>query len=223
MKQQRVSQHSIIIGILSVMFIVMSGVSASAKDLSTWEMIQKRGSIRLGVIQTKPHFIKNPITGAWSGFCVAMTQEIADVMGVELEFVETTWGNVVAALQAGQIDLAPALTPTPKRALAVDFLTHPLIYTAFGVLVRENVDVKTWQDLEMLKIAVIMGTNFDEFLTKRFPNTDIQRYPGGDETIAAFQSGRADGLITSAMGLAHAKNKPARGRLFSPSRSRIEW
>jgi polar amino acid transport system substrate-binding protein len=108
------------------------------EELSTWDAIKKRGSIRLGVIPSEPWYYKDPSSNEWSGLGVALGKQIADEMGVKLDMVETTWGNAVAALQANQIDVLFVLDATPKRALAIDFIFSPLLYYALSVLVKEE-------------------------------------------------------------------------------------
>src|SRR5262249_57851532 len=77
---------------------------------------------------------------------------------------------------------------------AADFPKSPLLYYALAVLVRDGLEVKTWEDLNKkdLTVAVTQGTSIDAHVTKVLPNATILRFPSNAETIAAFQSGRAD-------------------------------
>jgi polar amino acid transport system substrate-binding protein len=57
---------------------------------------------------------------------------LAKDLGVKLVPVETTWGNAVAALQAGQIDTMLVLDPTDERRKAADFSDQPFLWYAQG-------------------------------------------------------------------------------------------
>ncbi len=219
MKQRGVKYKIAVAVMLSVAIIAMTGISTLAEDLSTWEMIKQRGSVRMGVTESKPYFTKNPSTGEWSGFLIPLAQEIADAMGVEAELVETTWGNAVAALQAGQIDMMPGLEIFPKRALAIDYTMSPMGYIAYTVLLRdENMVVDTWQDLNhaQIKIAVGMGFSYDMFATKRMPDATIQRYPVQTEADASFLAGRSDVLINDHMAQSLLQQTIGMGQIVIP-------
>ena len=70
---------------------VLTTTPAWAQDVSTWEQIQETGTLRIGVTQAPPWFSKNPATGEWdSGLGITIGQNMADTLGVELEFVEVT-------------------------------------------------------------------------------------------------------------------------------------
>ncbi len=218
MKKQHIYQSvSIHLLIIFVMFLALA-MSTSAEKLSTWKTIKQRGSFRVGAVQWVPYYSKNPSTGEWSGIGIAIGQQIAKEMGVTVEFVETTWGNAVAALEAKQIDVMFGLTATPKRALAVDF-TNPLFYQPYALVVREDLSVETWEGFNHadMKLAVIMGSAVDAFLTILLPNATLQRYPHAEDSVASFQSGRSDGFGSDATSLMLYQNKISKGQFVVPN------
>ena len=63
---------------------------------STWDQIMKRGSIRLGVINSEPWYLKDlqapqGSPEAWKGIGPYLGRQLATAMNVKLELVETTW------------------------------------------------------------------------------------------------------------------------------------
>ncbi len=190
---------------------------ANAEAESTWEQIKERGSIRIGVVPgNEPEFFKDPVTNEWSGIHVMFAREIAKVLGVKLEPVDIAWGNIVAALQAGQIDVMFGLIPTPERAVAVDFTDTPIFYFGHAVLLHEDLHLETWDQLADLKVAVIMGSAVDLQLTKQFPDAEIQRYQGGSEVFAAFQAGRAEVIPAPHTVLALYRQRIGTGKIIMP-------
>ncbi len=193
---------------------------AVAQEQSTWEQIQSTGKLRMGVLQAPPWFSKNPATGKWeSGLGVTLGQNMAEVLGAELEMVEVTWGTAVAALQANKIDFMPILDPKPERAMSIDFPKNPLLYISLAVLADEDLAASTWADLnkEGVKIAVPQGSSMDSFITANLPNADIQRFPDNGASIAAFQSGRVNAVSLFHPPLLAARKKLGRGQLVIPT------
>lgn len=185
---------------------IVSPVQAQVTQ-TTWDQIMASKKIRLGAAVVEPFYFKDPAGPAangaivsngvaWRGVAPTIAREIATAMGVELEIVETTWGNAVAALQANQFDFMFFLDPTPQRALSLGFLNNPLLWYASVLLVRDGVTGANWADFNdpQRKIGVVLGTSFDQFLTQNLPRADIQRFQARGELQAAFQAGRIDAL-----------------------------
>ena len=207
---------SLCLVIVSFLFLLIIG-NAMAAD-STWEGIQERKSLRIGVVQAPPWFLKDPATGKWSGFGYSVGKAMADTLGVKLETVEVTWGSAIAALQANKIDTMFVLDATPKRALAVDFPAQPLLYYALAVLGREDLDMENWSDLnkEGIKISVTQGTTMERYVTKHLPKAKILRFPSNGESVAAFQSGRVDAVSLFHPPLIAMQKKMGKGKIVVP-------
>jgi polar amino acid transport system substrate-binding protein len=193
---------------------------ALAQEQSTWDQIQETKTLRMGVLQAPPWFSKNPATGTWdSGLGITIGENMAETLGVELEFVEVTWGTAVAALQSNKIDFMPVLDPKPERAVSIDFPSNPLLYISLAVLADEDLAADTWADLnkEGIKVAVPQGSSMDSFITETLPLADIQRFPDNGASIAAFQSGRVDAVSLFHPPLLAARQKLGRGQLVIPT------
>ena len=218
MRKAFIIQIAIVFGILFVVGLLVSTSPVLAQGKSTWQAIKERGSFRLGATPSPPWFYKDPKTRQWSGFSYLLAKEIAHTMGVKLEIVETTWGNMIAALHADQIDLSIALDATPKRALAIDFIFHPLLYVSLAILAREDLEVEYWEDLNKpsIKLAVPMGTSNDRAATALLPKAKITRYPSNDETVASFQSRRSDGVCLWLPPIISYRHKIGMGKIVLP-------
>lgn len=205
------------IAVLAAVFTL--GQTETAQAQSTWEAIQERGKLRMGVTQAPPWYSKNPTTGEWdSGLIVSVGKSMAEDMGVELETVEVTWATAIAALQANKIDMM-FLDATPKRALVVDYPFQPLLYISLAVLARDDLPAERWEDLNKadVKVAVPQATSMDAFLTRTIPNADIQRFPDNGAALAAFQSGRVDAVSLFHPPLLAARKKFGAGKLVIPT------
>lgn len=203
--------------LMMVLFLVSSSL-AIAQDLSTWEAIQERDSFRLGVASSDPWYFKDPLTNEWSGLGILLGEALAEDLGVELELVETTYGNAASALQANRIDVMFVLDATPERAKSIDFLDSPLFYYSLAVLHDESTEVTTWDKLNdpSINLGVTLGTSIDSYLTERLPKANISRYPSNNETVASFQSGRSDVVSMFAPALTMLQLRVGRGVITLP-------
>ena len=202
--------------IVSFVFLSIFGHAMAAE--STWDSIHQRKSLRIGVVQAPPWFLKDPATGKWSGFGYSVGKAMADTLGVKLETVEVTWGSAIAALQANKIDTMFVLDATPKRALAVDFPAQPLLYYALAVLGGEDLKMENWSDLNKdgIKISVTQGTTMERYVTKHLPKAEILRFPSNGESVAAFQSGRVDAVSLFHPPLIAMQKKMGKGKIVVP-------
>jgi polar amino acid transport system substrate-binding protein len=186
----------------------------------TIEETKKRGTFRVGVTQAPPWFSKDPKTGQWSsGLGISMGKAMADALGAKLETVEVSWGNAIAALQSDKIDIMFMLDATPERKQAVDFPESPLLYYSLAVLARDDLAVKTWEDLNKpgVRIAVPQASSMDRFVSEHAAKADLQRFPDNAAAIAAFQSGRVDAVCLFHPPLLAARQRLGKGKIVVPT------
>jgi polar amino acid transport system substrate-binding protein len=204
------------LAIASFFFLGIVGPAMAAD--STWDSIHQRKSLRIGVVQAPPWFLKDPASGQWSGFGYSVGKAMADTLDVKLETVEVTWGSAIAALQANKIDIMFVLDATPKRALAVDFPAQPLLFYALAVLGREDLKMDNWSDLNKdgIRLSVTQGTTMERYVTKHLPKAKILRFPSNGESVAAFQSGRVDAVSLFHPPLIAMQKKMGKGKIVVP-------
>ncbi|MBS8225607.1 transporter substrate-binding domain-containing protein [Vannielia litorea] len=191
--------------------------SATAQE-STWDTIQSRGTLRVGVTQAPPWYYKDPTGDEWTGLGASMGKAMAEELGVEFEPVEVTWGTAVPALQSDKIDLMFVLDATPARAMAVDFPSHPMLYYALAVLADEELEVSSWSDLNSpdVKIAVTQGTSMDAYVSAQLTEAEILRFPTNGESVAAFQSRRVNAVSLFHPPLIAMRKQIGRGQIVLP-------
>lgn len=207
----------IVAGALIALMGVFAANVSQAQEKSTWQIIQDTGKVRIGAASAPPWFSKSA-DGEWSGFGIGLGNAMAEALGVELEIVEVTWGNAVAALQAGQIDAMPVLDPTPQRAAAVSFPSNPLLYFSLGVLVQDGKSLDNWSDLDSgeFRLGLVQGTSIDQFIEKNAPKANVLRFPSRQELVAAFQSKRVDGISLYHPALVNMSKKLGVGSVVLP-------
>jgi polar amino acid transport system substrate-binding protein len=183
----------------------MGGLSATAAQAETaegyWQGVQKAGVLRCGAAVAPPYVMRDPATGEYSGFFADLCKEFAEVLKVKPEFVDTTWDNIVAGLQAGKWDLSLALNRTPTRAMAVQFSIPAMEYQISLAYNKNNPKITAGAasvadiDKAGVTLAVMSGTAQDKAISASVKNATIMRLPGNDETRLAVTSKRADILV----------------------------
>lgn len=180
--------------------IFASSTMASAQEGGLWSAVQKAGKLRCATAEAQPYIMKDPATGEYTGYFVELCREFAEVLKVKPEFVDTTWDNVVAGLQAQKWDLAMALTATPQRALAITF-SKPVTQTEVSLVYNKSnpklSEPKSIGDVDKpgITLAVTSGTAQDKLLTEIIKNANIMRLPSADEIRLAVMSKRADVIV----------------------------
>jgi polar amino acid transport system substrate-binding protein len=218
--ETRMKLRTLIRGALATLATAATVASAQAQD-SKIDEIRERGTLRMaGILAEEPYFAKDPRTGEWHGFAVSMARDIAETLGVELEVVESSWGNSVLDVQSGKVDIALALTAMPKRAMSIDF-SAPTYYNSF-VIVSPNAALanKSWSELNdpQYTFAVDLGSAQDNITRQFLPNADILRFKSRDEAVIAVATGKADALVNTVLnGMVMSKRNDAIGKVYVPT------
>ncbi|EJC83387.1 periplasmic component of amino acid ABC-type transporter/signal transduction system [Rhizobium leguminosarum bv. trifolii WSM2297] len=184
---------------------LLGGLSATAAQAQTaegyWQGVQKAGTLRCGAAVAPPYVMRDPATGEYSGFFADLCKEFAETLKVKPEFVDTTWDNIVAGLQAGKWDVSLALNRTPARAMAVQFSVPAMEYQISLAYNKNNPKIAAGAasvadiDKAGVTLAVMSGTAQDKAISAVVKNATIMRLPGNDETRLAVTSKRADILV----------------------------
>lgn len=189
----------------TAMLALMTGLSVTQASAQTaegyWQRVQQKGTLRCGAAVAPPYVMRDPATGAYSGFFADLCRELADTLQVKPEFVDTTWDNIVAGLQAGKWDVSLALNRTPARAMAVQFSIPAMEYQISLAYNKNNPKIpagaKSVADLDQdgVTLAVMSGTAQDKAISASVQKATIMRLPTNDETRLAVVSKRADILV----------------------------
>lgn len=161
--------------------------------------IRARGVLRVGQDAGYMPLYGTDIDGNRIGLEVELLQRMADILGVELEFVVVNWDGIIPALMAGKFDIIwSGMTITPQRALRVNF---SIPYLTVGQVIvystKEFPREPSYANIanEDLRIAVQLGTTGDEAARRLFPNANILTFDSMDEAAFQVASGRADIMV----------------------------
>lgn len=163
-----------------------------------WKAVQDRGALRCAAAISPPYVMKDLKTGEYGGAYLDLCKQFAEVLKVKVEFVDTTWDNIVAGLQAGKWDMSPALNRTPARALVINYSTIAgydemnFAYMLANDKVKDPADDLSTFDKSGIRIGVMSGSAQDHKVTERFKQAEILRLPDANGLNLALLSGRVD-------------------------------
>ncbi|WP_211708719.1 transporter substrate-binding domain-containing protein [Paraburkholderia aspalathi] len=187
---------------------------------NTLERIQKTKTLRIGAVRGgTPYYFKNIASDKWEGCMIDMATDLAQTLGATLDIHETTWGGSILDLQSGKIDAFFGLFPTPQRRTVVAF-SDPLFHNANSLVARNGFNPTNWSDLNKpgVRIAVDLGSSYDQLVTKTCPQATIMRFDKTNDATLAVQAGRADCQVTVIiLALTMLKKNPSIGHLIVPS------
>lgn len=158
------------------------------------DRVKASGKLRIGGIPDgAPYYQKSLTDGSWRGFYIDICKKLAEDLGVELDILETTWGNSVLDLQANKVDVFFGLNPTPERQKVIDF-SGPVFKNSFSLVVKDGVEGAEWADFDRdtMRIAVDAGSSHDAAVGRHTPKAQISRLKTQSDATAALQAGRVD-------------------------------
>jgi cyclohexadienyl dehydratase len=142
----------------------------------------------------------DPDTGEYKGYYVDVIKDLAADMGVEIEWVRTTWQEKVAGLATGKYDITTGASYNIGRFRQGAFtLPIAIVGTVPLTLKKNEARFTTWESINQdgVTVAVTLGTTQDQQAQSLFPNAELVRPDSGARDFQEVIAGRADVSITS--------------------------
>ena len=179
-------------------FLALLGVSPASAD--ALDDVLERGSLRVGVAEFAPWTMRSK-SGDLIGFEIDLANKLAEDMGVSADFKVYQWDAIIAALQAGEIDMiAGGMAITPARALQVNF-SRPVATSGVGIAANtdKTADIETLADLNRssITISTVADTLAASVAARLFPDADVKVYQTPEPAEEDVIEGRAHALVTS--------------------------
>lgn len=172
---------------------------------SAIERIHERGHLVAGVKFDFEPFGFIDEEGNLAGFDVDLVHAIAEVWGVEVEFVQVTSANRIPKLLASEVDLlAASMTHTKQRDQQIDF-SQTYFIDGQTLLVRADSGIQTIQNLANGTVGAIDGsTSISQIEAYAASNqVPIEVYPFQEylSAVEALKAGVIDALTTDSSAL----------------------
>lgn len=129
------------------------------------------------------------------GIDAEVAELIAQKLGMTLEIKDMEFGSIIGAVQTGTVDMGMAgMTVTEDRLVTVDF-SDTYATAVQVIIVKEDSEIKSADDLEGKKIGVQENTTGDIYVTDDFGEESVKRYSKGNDAVAALSAGIVDAVI----------------------------
>lgn len=194
-----------ILALLTVLIIGASLLAGCTKKSSqtyadTLDKVQKTKKIMIGVDDSYPPMEFKDDSNKLVGFDVDVAEAVAKKMGVEIQWVSTSWDGIFGALSSKRFDLIhSSVSITDERKQTMIF-TDPYITGGTAIYVKKgNTNIKTSDDLKGKVVGVQQQTTADEVVTKLGTTKEIKKYTGMTEAFMDLQNGRVDAVVSDPM------------------------
>lgn len=129
------------------------------------------------------------------GIDAEIAQALADKLGLQLEIVDMDFDSLVASVQSGKIDMSLAgMTVTEVRKQNVDF-TDSYATGVQVIIVKEDSDIASADDLEGKLIGVQQGTTGHLYCSDDFGEDNVIPYANGATAVQALLQGKVDCVV----------------------------
>ncbi|MBE6000932.1 MAG: transporter substrate-binding domain-containing protein [Sarcina sp.] len=180
---------------------VNSGNTPEADRLSE---IKKRGVLLVGATgDYRPMSYREPDTGEYWGFDADLAEDLADSLGVDLQFVPTSWPTLMDDTLAGKFDLAACgITITDARKEQA-LMSEGYLVNGKTIICRSE-DAAKYTDLESInkpevRVMVNPGGLNEKFARENLPDVTLIVHDVNQDIPGLIAEGAADIMITEIM------------------------
>lgn len=167
---------------------------------STLEQILQKNRIRVGFSTFVPWAMKDK-QGGYTGFEIEVASQLAQDMGVEVDFVPTKWSGIIPALLTGKFDIIiGGMGITPERNLKVNF-TEPYEHSGMSILANRKLagdrsGLEAFNNAETVIVARI-GTTAAAAAKKFLPKAQLNLFDDEGQALQELLNNRAAAMVSS--------------------------
>lgn len=180
-----------------LLMIGVVSLPAAARPLAA---ITSDGTLRVGLTGDYAPYSVRGADGQVSGADVTMARELAQLLGVALVIVPTTWKTLQADLQADRYDIAMGgVSVTPDRAAVGDF-SLPVLRDGKRPIVRCT-DKERYTSIDSIdrpdvRVVVNPGGTNERFAKAKLPHARVAEHPDNRTIFDEIAAGNADVMVT---------------------------
>ncbi|WP_454049543.1 amino acid ABC transporter substrate-binding protein [Cellulomonas sp. Marseille-Q8402] len=169
-----------------------TGTEAPSAPDSALAAVQEAGVLRVGTEGTyAPFSFHDASSDELTGYDVDVITAVAENLGVEAEFSETTWDSIFAGLEAGRYDvIANQVSITDERLAKYDFSEPYTVSTGVVVVPAGTDDITSLADVAGKTTAQSATSNWSEVATDA--GATVESVEGFTQAIALLKQGRID-------------------------------
>ena len=168
-----------------------ASTSAAAGELTTVEA----GKLTMATNAAFPPYEMTTDSGEFEGIDIETAQAIADKLGLELQIDDMDFDAALLAVQQGKSDMVMAgVTVTDERQNVMDF-TDSYATGIQSIIVKEDSDIASVDDLAGKKIGTQRGTTGYLYCSDDFGDENVVAYDDGLTAVQMLNNGQVDCVV----------------------------
>ena len=168
-----------------------ASTSAAAAELTTVEA----GKLTMATNAAFPPYEMTTDSGEFEGIDIETAQAIADKLGLELQIDDMDFDAALLAVQQGKSDMVMAgVTVTDERQNVMDF-TDSYATGIQSIIVKEDSDIASVDDLAGKKIGTQRGTTGYLYCSDDFGDENVVAYDNGLTAVQMLNNGQVDCVV----------------------------
>ncbi len=189
-------------GILAAAFLSLCAMTGqvSAAD-SALNDILSGNTLKVGTTgDWNPMTVKDPATNSYKGYDIDVMTELANDLGVDLEFVATDWKTLVNGIVGGNYHMTGSASISPARMKVAGFSESYISVEIYPfTLAEKSGDFDSWESINKkeVTVATTLGTTFEGYVRQWFPDATIKVVEAPARGFQEVIAGRADVFVTS--------------------------
>jgi cyclohexadienyl dehydratase len=186
-------------------FILFCSVAApaAAEQASRLDEIVQRGALRVGMTgDYKPFTYLDKATAKFSGFDVDMAESLGKALGVKVEFVPTSWPQLMKDFEADKFDVAMGGVSITLDRQKKGYFSTPIMREGKTPIARctDTSKYQTLSDIDKPGTRVVVnpgGTN-ERFARANIKAADVRVHTDNVTIFDEIAKGDADLMMTDA-------------------------
>ena len=170
--------------------------SEAASETETAELSTvEPGKLIMSTNATFPPYEMTTDSGEFEGIDIETAQAIADKLGLELQIDDMDFDAALLAVQQGKADMVMAgVTVTDERQNVMDF-TDSYATGIQSIIVKEDSDIASVDDLAGKKIGTQRGTTGYLYCSDDFGDENVVAYDNGLTAVQMLNNGQVDCVV----------------------------
>ena len=170
--------------------------SEAASETETAELSTvEPGKLIMSTNAAYPPYEMTTDAGEFEGIDIETAQAIADKLGLELQIDDMDFDAALLAVQQGKSDMVMAgVTVTDERQNVMDF-TDSYATGIQSIIVKEDSDIASVDDLAGKKIGTQRGTTGYLYCSDDFGDENVVAYDNGLTAVQMLNNGQVDCVV----------------------------
>lgn len=166
---------------------------------SRLSQILESGALRVGISADLPPLSMKGNSGEYIGFEVDLATALAEGMGLDAQFVQKPFAELIPALQGGEVDIVLAgLTITPERNAKVAF-AGPYFISGTSIVAKadklDSMDRLATLDVAGRTYAALAESTSAAFVESNLPNAKLVTVSEYEEGVQKVLAGEVDAMV----------------------------